>query len=202
MKRNKYKSTKNYFYFKVIGIIFFIVLLSLLFFFRNNDNAEITDLPVDQEQDNQQIVEEIIETGDELFSDTLKEKIDDVTSKKVGSEGLCEDYFFEQGDILEIASHTVLVERIGKGALRLKVDNENYLLSEGNSEILGDDIEISLKPNAILYFGVDDSSNAAMIRVGCHYEDNPNEKYVEERGENLCEELYLNCQNSFGIDLE
>ena len=165
------------------------------------DSAQQQALNDEAAQNTAPIQDAIKEELDSIKADLLKEDVIEVTSKKIGKDGLCEDYFFEQGDSLRIVDHTIQVNKIADDALRLNVDGKNYVLAEKSSDIMGDGIELAIASGNIIYFGVDDSSNSAMIRIGCDYDDDPSEKYVQNRGENLCEEIYENCQQSFNIDL-
>lgn len=200
MKRNKHLSTKkNYL---GIGIAAVILIVIVVLIFSGNDSTPSDDVVLEQDQDTSQPVLEDAPVIVQPTLDAIKEESLAVPKSKIGEKGLCEDYFFEQGDELKILDHSIIVERIGSQSLRVQVDGQHYVINEDSSSYLGDGIRLAIAKDKILYFGADDTSNAVMIRVGCNYDVNPNEKYVEDRGIKICKEIYVNCQNSFGIDLE
>ncbi|MGM5481748.1 MAG: hypothetical protein ACQESE_05065 [Nanobdellota archaeon] len=116
---------------------------------------------------------------------------------KVDENGLCEDYFFEQGDELEIAEHTIIVEKIAQSSLRLIVDDKRLVFGEGETERLGDGIRVELQENNVAYFGVDDPNNSASLRIGCDHDENPISKLVDQEGQKVCRALYDQCKESF-----
>ena len=152
--------------------------------------------------DEEPVVEEPIAEESEVSAEAAREESTTISSKKVGEDGLCEDYFFEQGDTLEILDHMVTVDRIGESGLRMTVDGQRYVLNTGDTEYAGDGIQVSLAPNNVFYFAADDPANGVQLRVGCRYDRNPNEKYIEDNGERICRQIYYDCQDAFDIDLD
>lgn len=202
MKRQKHLSkSSNTLWIGVGSAIVIIIILIIAFSGNKTVDVKETDT-IEQNLDDTQVVFEEPEPLQGETVEALKEETTPVESKKIGEEGLCEDYFFEQGDSLHILDHEIIVDRIGKDALRLRVDGQNYVMNDDESDYLGEGIRLSIAEDKILYFSADDPSNAVIIRVGCNYDVNPNEKYVEGRGKNICRELYADCQSAFGIDLE
>ena len=197
MKRNKRLSEKKNYVGYVAGIALIAIIIAVVVFSGNNDAPEeivLDDVVNVQETFEEPVIEEVEEV------EIVKEETVPIPEKKIGEKGLCEDYFFEQGDSLDILKHTIRVDRIGDNALRLNVDGENYVMSDDDSIFAGDGIRLATAQDSILYFGSDDPSNAVMIRVGCRYDVDPNEKYVQDRGQDLCQEIYESCKESFDIE--
>lgn len=190
MKRNKRPTTQSNMYW-ILAAVALVIVLIIIFSSGTPDGSleEVNDIKVFE------AVEDL-----EPVMDTLREEVVAVESKKVGEEGLCEDYFFEEGDELHILDHAIKIERIGKDAVRVLVDGENYALNGGDSEYLGNGIRLSINEGNILYFSANDPTNAVVMRVGCQHSVNPNEKYVQDRGEQICEQMYTHCQEAFDID--
>ncbi len=200
MKRHKYLNQKNNSLWIVIAIVVLIILAVIIISsLRSSDDIDAKEV---EQEASQGVLEEQLNEEESPVLEPVKEESVSVTKKKVGEEGLCEDYFFEQEDELYIMGHTIVVERIAESSVRVTVDEQPYVLAEESNEYLGDGIRLSIKNGAIAYFGLDHSSNAIMIRVGCSYNTDPNEKYVATRGKQLCTEIYEACQDSFDIDLE
>lgn len=202
MKRIKHLSQKKNHIGIIVGIVIVALIILLISLTPGSKETTLEEIPQEQNEDASADIFAETEDVEAETIETIKAESKPVTKDKVGEEGLCEDYFFEQGDSLEIVGHTIFVDRIGKGALRLQVDDENLVMADGDSEYAGDGIRIAIGDNKILYFAGDDESNAVMMRIGCDYEDNPNEKYVVDRGEQICKAVYRDCQERFDIDLE
>lgn len=114
---------------------------------------------------------------------------------------LCESYDFKQGDSLNLDGHEVIVERIAKQGVKLSVDGEQQILSLGESHDMGDGLLVELEKGAIVFFEVDDADNTATLVLGCQSEDEESwDKYVREKGEEVCEELYRQCTSSFDVN--
>ncbi|MFW5866029.1 MAG: hypothetical protein ACOCU6_02965 [Nanoarchaeota archaeon] len=147
---------------------------------------------------------ETLTSGDENDSktQTIEKGLNVKKNSRFSEEGLCEDYFFEQGDQLEIADHIILVERIAKSSLRLEVDDERTVFGLGDEKRLGDGIRIKLDDDNIAYFGVDDPSNAVTLRIGCDHDEDPIDKLVEKRGSEVCKALYDQCRDSFDFETD
>lgn len=138
----------------------------------------------------------------------LQEKLDvlDQASKTINNEpskgvdeDLCEDYYFDNLDTKTVSGHTVEVLRIATKGAKIEVDGEEATLFEGDSEILGDDFRVELKE--VFYFGSEDNDNMITLRLGCEKEgENSNDKYIRNKGENICENLYQTCKDEFDLE--
>jgi hypothetical protein len=123
-----------------------------------------------------------------------------VTAKVMKADAWCEDYSFKQGDVLELDDKTVQVNRIGRNGVLVSVNDEEFMISESDNERV-DGFLVELAENDILYFAADDADNTVLLRLGCQKaSEDPNDKYVREKGEAICEQLYTTCQSSFDIE--
>jgi hypothetical protein len=153
--------------------------------------------------------EEIV-SEDEQLVDVLQAAVEDeevvevtkpkVTSKAKKVDDLCEDYSLKQGESLELDGNTLIVDRIGRTGVLLSVNGEEFMISENDDERV-DEFLVELAEDDILYFAADDSDNSVLLRLGCKKSsENPNDKYIRQKGESICEQLYETCQSSFDIE--
>lgn len=112
----------------------------------------------------------------------------------------CEDYSFKQGERAELDGTDLFVKRIGRSGVILVVDEREFMISEADNERVGDFL-VELADGDILYFGADDPDNTVLFRLGClKASEDPNDKYIREKGEVVCEELYTACQDEFDLE--
>lgn len=187
----------------IVAVIIIVILFLIVTGGSDQGHDDSADNATDNASDdsyrlNQSELETLNKGND---SRELEEEGKSVNNESaVKEEGLCEDYFFEQGDALKIMNHTVKVSRIASSSLRMNVDGERSVLGKGDAERLGDGIRVSLAENDVVYFGADDPNNAVNLRVGCEYDEDPVDKFVEKKGRDVCKALYEQCQDSFDFD--
>ncbi|MFP4118766.1 MAG: hypothetical protein ACLFTH_01810 [Candidatus Woesearchaeota archaeon] len=176
-----------------IAIIIIIILITILTTGKdevedNNDSYRMneTDLDTLVKKNN---------TDNESISEPIGTPVKE--NETVNKRGLCEDYFFEEGDELEIAGHTMFVERIASSSIRLVVDGEKHVFGEGDAERLGDGIRVELQKNNIAHFGTGDPNNAVSLRIGCNNDEDPVSKLMKKEGRKVCQALYEQCEASF-----
>ncbi len=114
--------------------------------------------------------------------------------------GLCEVYYLEQKDSLQLDKHDILVDKIGSTSVRVIVDKEELLIASGEEVYAGTGIRMELPKGKLLYFGNDNEDNAVSLLIGCKRGENPNDKYIADKGKDICEDIYEMCKESFGID--
>ena len=112
--------------------------------------------------------------------------------------GMCEDYFMKQSNTLTLDGHTLKVVKIGSNAVQLDLDGSQFLLAKDKSTWKSG-FGIELQRNMLLYFGDDDASNSVQLRVGCKSNEDPNDKYVADKGSSICQALLNSCKSQFGI---
>jgi len=176
-------------------IILAVVVLLLIVFGSKASDSELsknqtTNDSVNKTQESVQAVNTEPET---------KTDLEKVIEKTLSEKGLCEDYNFNEGDSLEIKDTNITLDRVSSTTAKLIVDKETIFLTPGNDKVINN-LRIELHKGNLYYFGAGDKENVVILRIGCKYSDeNPNEKYVRERGEKLCQEVYTQCRESFGI---
>ena len=195
----KHRHTSSFFTSRlgIFIIVVAVVVLALIVFGSRGTPAN--------NQDNKTTENEsaLLETQDTtpVQAETEPENgiLEEVIEKTLSEKGLCEDYNFNEGDALEIKDSTVLVERISSSSVKMTVDGTTFFLAPSKDEVVNG-LRVELKDGNLHYFGAGDSENVVVLRVGCKYSDeDPNEKYVRERGEDLCQEIYRECRDSFGL---
>lgn len=116
----------------------------------------------------------------------------------IKSNDMCKDYFMKQGNTLTLNGHKIKVVKIGSNAVNMDIDGTQFLLAEGKfTWINGMGFEI--QNNMLLYFEQDDPNNSIQVRVGCKNGEDPNDKYVRDKGVAICTSLYNSCKSQFGI---
>lgn len=131
--------------------------------------------------------------------ETNKTELEKIIEKTLSEKGLCEDYNFNEGDSLKIKNNVITLDRVSSTTAKLAVDNKTVFLKSGDNKVV-DDLRIELHEGNLHYFGYNDKDNLVVLRIGCkHADEDPNEKYIRERGEKLCQEVYTQCRESFGI---
>ena len=140
------------------------------------------------------------QTMDSTNKNNNLSKVEQVVKKTLSEEGLCEDYPLKEGEEINLDNHNIKIERISSKMIKLTIDGEEKFLSEGNS-LNANHFLIELKKGNIFYFKPSDPENVVMLRLGCKTEnENTNEKYVREKGEVLCKEIYNQCKAEFGLN--
>lgn len=182
-----------------IGIVILIVVLLLVLViwkpFSSKDEISEQEKILSSNNDINLETENVIE-------DTIldNEPINsDLPTKKLGKEGLCEEYVFSDGEELKILDHEIKVEAIGSNSIKLIVDGERKILGEEENERFDSGIKVGIAKDKIFYFAAGSEHNTAQIMIGCNYDDNPNDKYVKEKGEQICEKIYNQCLIDFEI---
>lgn len=178
-----------------IIIVAVVVVLLIVFGSRGSDSN------LSENQTNNDSVNKTQETTKTVNVEPEdKTELEKVIEKTLSEKGLCEDYNFNEGDSLEIKNNVVTLDKVSTTTAKITVDKETVFLTTGDDEIIND-LRIELHEGNLHYFGANDEENLVVLRIGCkHSDEDPNEKYVRERGEELCQEVYTQCRGSFGID--
>ncbi len=166
----------------LIGLVVLIIFLLIIF------------KPFKQTEESIDFLNQTNEVDDVLRDPPLE----DSSSELVGL--LCEEYYLEQGKMLSIDKHDVLVEKIGSNSVKLVVDGEQLLLADGEMVFSDSKLRVALPAGKLLYVANDHEDNAVSLLVGCKRGENPNDKYVADKGEDICEDIYETCKSSFGIE--
>lgn len=191
-----------------LGIIIIIVaVLVLALIIIGSTTSKNKELEANQTQDvdlQDQLEEVIQEEIEQVQTETTEEpKIEEEqeVSKTLKEKGMCEDYNFNEGDLLEIAGYEIMLEKVSTTSARIKAGKTTFFLSPGNDKVIDEELRIELRSGNLHYFGAEDEANTAVLRIGCKFSDeHSSEKYVRERGEDLCEAVYTQCKDSFGIE--
>lgn len=191
-----------------VVVLALVLVISLISSSKSSKNEELQDtLPTQSTSEVDTEAQEPIVQEPEPVVAKQESKTSSTSTIKVGEDGLCEDYVLAQGQKLQAVGHDIIVTKIGSTAVRLSVDGEDALLNEKDEEYLGDGIRVGLSEDSIIYFQENDADNVVELRVGCKIDDNPNDKYVQQRGEAICEDLYNefikqyeSCKESFDIE--
>lgn len=132
------------------------------------------------------------------------EKVIDKTLEKTDTSDLqtnklCEEYTLTEGQTIKLADHELKVDRIAEKSVKLTVDDSTIFMSVGSEKIVNN-FRITLNAGNIFYFSPNDESNTVILKLGCKTSnENTNEKYVRERGEDICKQVYNECKTSFGL---
>lgn len=126
--------------------------------------------------------------------------VTDIPTKTLGKDDLCEEYVFGDGDVLKILDHEIMVEAIGSSSVKLVVDGQRKILSQEENIYFDSGITLGLAKDNLFYYSVGSSQNVAEIMVGCNYDENPNDKYIQTKGESFCRSAYDQCLKTFGVD--
>jgi hypothetical protein len=84
--------------------------------------------------------------------------------------------YMEEGDSIEIDGHTVTLDRVGDGSVRVTVDGQSLTIAEGADEEFDDagDYTVEVKDGSIFYIeGADD--NSATLKLGDDISDSVDE---------------------------
>lgn len=116
---------------------------------------------------------------------------------------LCENYVFSQGEELLIEGVKVKIVKIGPTSVRISINNEDAIISEG-SFVFKQNIRVELLTKKLLYYAENDEDNAVELRIGCNKDEDPTDKHILETigtmGVNICEDLIASCQKEFGLE--
>ena len=169
-------------------ILLVLIVIILLFIFGSGSDASSKGLVNTSLEDQLSLLDQASKTMDVEQTKTVD-----------FDESLCEDYSFDDGEEKVISGHTVHVTRIATKGAKLVVDGEESTLFEGDSEILGNNFRVDLEQ--VFYFGPADEDNEITLRLGCGSgAENPNDKYVRDKGKLICEEIYKTCRDSFDLE--
>jgi len=183
---------------QLLGLIAIIVLLILVIMIWKPFSKESSEhTPIIKDAGNTKVLADTNTTQTQpiVQKPVTQNASSDGTNKQ---NGMCEDYFMKQNNTLTLNGHKLKVVKIGANAVNLDLDGSQFLLAKGKSTWKSG-FGIELQDNMLLYFGDDDASNSVQLRVGCKSKENPNDKYVADKGSSICQTLLNSCKSQFGI---
>lgn len=170
-----------------------IVLLALVFvgllIFGGSDEVAVEET----------VIAESVPVLQQAIAEPIQEPV--ASSRTRQLDELCEDYSFKQGEVAELDGNTLEVKRIARSGVLLRVNDEDISVSYGDNEEV-DDFLVELAEDDILFFGTDDADNTVLLRLGCERaSEDPNDKYVREKGSAICQQLITVCADEFDYEV-
>lgn len=178
-------------------VIVAIVVIALIVFGSRNPDVQSTENEsinesLQQEDQSMEPVNVVVED---------KTDLEEVIEKTLSEKGMCEDYTFNEGDSVELNGFDVTVERMSSSSVRVTVDKTTFFLASGKNKLIDEEFLVELRSGNLYYFGPEDPDNTVVLRLGCERADeDSSEKYVRDRGKVICEQVYQECRDSFGLD--